>query len=67
MAKPRIKREVGIGTILHGAFIEFYASRDAATEFSEFGEVVRYGGEQYTLFVDPRFDFDEVLEYLKSY
>jgi hypothetical protein len=67
MAKPRIKKEVAVGIVLHGSLIEFYASRDAATEFEEFGKVVHFYDEKYTLIVDRRFDFDEVLEYIKSY
>ena len=67
--KPKIKQEVAITTI-HPSHrvIYFYASRDAANEFAEFGTVGQGGAVNlYCLIVDARFDFDEVLAYIKGY
>ena len=66
--KPRIKREVVITTAYpFQGIIRFYASREAASEFSEFGKLEDAWENAYWLRVDPRFDFDEVLAYIKDY
>jgi hypothetical protein len=65
--KPTIKREVAIKHITKNWRIVFYASRDAAEDFSQYGTLFSDPGNQYTLFVDGRFDFDEVVDYIKNY
>lgn len=70
MKKPRIKREVAIESIFpQTQAIHFYASPDAAEELGEFGTTTSGGliKNKYRLQVDARFDFDEVVEYIKNY
>jgi len=66
---PRRKKEVGIGGVLYGIFIVFYASQEAMLEFSDFGQILKHKSskDRYTLYVDKRFDFSEVLEYIRNY
>jgi len=69
MNKPTPKREVAIdGHIKSLGMIYFYSSRDAAEDFREFGHMsTSEEGNKYTLFIDKRFDFDEVLAYIENY
>jgi hypothetical protein len=73
MEKPTPKREVAIShhTKMYGT-ISFYSSSDAVTEFETFGSIYRAIPDSqnvnlYRLFVDSRFDFDEVLAYIENY
>ena len=67
--KPQLKREVAVdGYVKSVGMIYFYASSDAAAEFSEFGSLHKdEHSEKYTLLIDRRFDFDEVLAYIQNY
>ena len=68
--KPVQKREVAIDVALHTTRrVVFYASNDAVTEFAEFGKLEAWQDtkEKYTLWVDARFDFNEVLEFIEGY
>jgi len=68
MKKPRMKREVAIVEISQIInCIVLYASREAAQEFAEFGKMVSDDNEKWFLYVDLRFDFHEVLQYIKNY
>jgi len=64
---PRRKREVAIKSVCPDLLIEFYASEEAVLEFSEFGRIYAIGKEKFKLFVDKRFDFDEVLDHIRNY
>jgi len=67
MNKPKMKREVAIVSIDHTTdSIMFTASREAAQKFAEFGSLLLLS-RSYHLKVDPRFDFHEVLQYIKNY
>lgn len=67
MKKPQPKQEVAIRvTEKQGRLISMCASQDAIEEFKSFGEVIYQSGVHY-LFVDARYDFDEVLAYIQSY
>ena len=69
MTAPQPKTEIIFyGIDKENGLIFFYAPR-CKDEFSKFGEVsenltVRF---RSILYVDPRFDFDEVLAHLKTY
>jgi len=67
MKKPMPKVEVAIRTISPiSGFITFYATPDAASEFAEFGKLEKVN-ELYWLWIDGRYDFDEVVAYIKAY
>jgi len=69
--KPVMTREVAVKDASPSlGWIHFYASPDAVEEFMAFGlcEPQSYlGGDGYRLQVDPRCDFEEVLNYIKNY
>lgn len=69
MDKPTLKREVVITQVTpEFRSIYFYASQDAADDFKSFGKLEPWpGGASYRLEVDPRFSFDEVVEYIRQY
>jgi len=68
MKKPTLKAEVAIDMIFPaGRFIILYATTDAASEFSEFGDIHAEGKGRYHLFVDARYDFDEVIAFIRNY
>lgn len=70
MKKPQMKREVMVKSFSSGVgYIGFYATADASTEFNEFGtlRVSDYENNLYYLYVDTRYDFNEVLEFIKGY
>lgn len=48
--------------------IVFYATNDAVSAFKGFGDLSHAQFlNQWDLFVDARFDFDEVLAYIENY
>ena len=51
------------------SYVSFYATPVDAKEFEQFGQIFEWGddGEKYSLYVDSRFDFDEVVAYIKNY
>lgn len=70
MIKPVMKQDVAVLTSVENSkMIVFYATNDAVTEFVDFGEVIKRpdGKNKYNLYVDPRFDFAEVLAYIQNY
>jgi len=69
LKKPIIKREIAISRKLYNAkTIILSATKDAAEEIREFGDLAFYEKEgAYWLKVDPRFDFDEVVKYIEEY
>ena len=70
MKKPIMKKEVAISYFMKLVReIVFYSTDDAATEFERYGQLTQDEtiSDKYRLAVDPRFDFDEVVEYVESY
>ena len=68
--KPLPKREVAVHYFdKKGFIIDFYATKDAVDEFKEFGFVQEMPDRKngFSLFVDKRYDFDEVLAYIENY
>lgn len=68
--KPQIKREVSIQIVLHSVrMIAFYSTGDAVTEFYEFGVVMPDSDtpNRYRLYVDARYDFAEVIDFIQNY
>lgn len=65
---PRMKRNIGIRAVFKNQWwIQFDASEFYAGRASAYGRVTRYKGtDTYELRVDSRYDFDEVVAYLKS-
>ena len=70
MEKPTLKREVAVSLVLRSInAIGFHATDDAVTEFEQFGvltEALAISGG-YRLYVDSRYDFDEVLAFIENY
>jgi len=69
MKKPQPKREMAIRAkdpVTRSIF--FNASRDAAEELREYG-CLSYDAAAgwHVLFVDARYDFDEVVAYIENY
>ena len=72
MIKPTMKREIGIAFVSKSQrIIHFFATNDATAELLEFGHVRScgdaYPSGQMALEVDPRFDFEEVHEWMANY
>ena len=72
MEKPKPKSEVKItDTVPDWHLIRLYASKDALDDFREFGQVSDplQGPTPglYYIWVDARYDFDEVVRYIESY
>ena len=66
--KPQTKREVSVDWIgISEGLIHFYASKDALEDIRDFGHIDDIGPNHYGLLVDTRFDFQEVLDYIKNY
>lgn len=67
MKKPQPKREVTV-TFYDKNYhlIVIQASQDAIEDVKEFGNMYPEG-PHYHLFVDGRYDFDEVLMYIQNY
>lgn len=70
LPKPQAKREVGVPYYSkEQKHITIHCGQDAITEFKDFGDVCLHTdkADRWTLYVDGRFDFDEVLAYIQSY
>ena len=67
--KPTPKKEVAIDWASElNKIIFFYSTPDALSDFISFGSVVEWTRQNYyRLKVDSRFDFNEVLEYIRDY
>lgn len=68
--KPILKQEVKIDRVMKNeGFIGFFASLDAKLEFEEFGRILKdpTRTNYYLLIIDGRYDFDEVIEYIKTF
>lgn len=68
--KPVQKRKAAVRLVSKAAnMILFNATEEAAAEFESFGEMelVRNVSGYYSLFVDARYDFDEVLAFIEAY
>ena len=65
-----MKREVAVEVALESVCqIIFYCTDDAISEFSQYGDLSKYFDtpQKYTLHVDARFDFEEVVKYIEGY
>ena len=70
MDKPTLKREVAVKYVLRSVNeIGFHATDDAVTEFMKLGKLYEAVGASggYQLYVDSRYDFDEVLAFIENY
>lgn len=69
MTKPQMKTEIAISTFsLEHYWIGFYATPDAASAFSEFGDLRRAEDTNYySLGVDRRYDILDVVRYIQEY
>jgi hypothetical protein len=68
--KPQPKREIGIEWMHDNRIICLYATKDALEDLKEFGTIHDAANglkEQYWLLVDARYDFQEVVDYIKNY
>ncbi len=66
MKKPQPKKAVVI-TNYNNKEIAFYASSKAMNRIRNFGSIRGYTNGKKTLTVSERYDFNEVLEYMKNY
>jgi len=67
MNRPTIKGEVAVATTVPDIyFVAFWATPDAASDFARFGQLEPLLDNRYALFVDRRYDFDEVMQYIQS-
>jgi len=68
--KPQPKKEVAV-VFSHedSLHISFYASADAVEDFKEFGSICQSlsDRERYSLYVDARYGFTEVLAYIENW
>ncbi len=65
-----MKRKVAIKAMFKKrGYISFWTTPNIATEFAQYGDLHRWEKESntYTLYVDGRFDFGEVVELLRNY
>lgn len=70
MKKPKMKSDVAIDTVIKSVRqIQFYAKGNTVADFVEFGKLYQgyKGCEHYDLCVDARYDFDEVVKFIKTY
>lgn len=69
MNKPQPKQEIAIVSVLQSVqHIIFYGTPDAVSDISEFGYIHSHvPKDKYTLIVDTRYDFGEVVDYMKNY
>lgn len=69
MNKPEMKRKVGISLVDPDyRKIKFSSSLPGIAQAAkEFGILYMDAPETYELIVDPRFDYQEVLEYIRNF
>jgi len=70
MLKPQMKKEVAVRYIFKEHLsISFNATADAVEDLRSFGEVdcLNIETDLYVLRVDSRYDFDEVVGYIRHY
>lgn len=71
MSKPQIKREIFIYKVIEDRqLICTHLTPDALEDMKEFTfSITRFisSPNYYHLFIDPRYDFNEVVEYIRSY
>jgi len=69
--KPQRKRKVAVVEISHHGTtreICFHAAKEFAELFGEFGHLLNRGGSEcWVLHVDGRYEFGEVVEYIKNW
>lgn len=66
--KPRIQKELAVSDFNEKyRWIAVGATNDAIQEYAEFGRIMRHEDERYTLYVDARFDFNEVLAWMQAH
>ena len=69
-AVPEKIHKVAIGMELSTArHVTFWAEPDVAAEFEKFGSLHKWRAftDKYSLRVNGRFNFDEVVDYIKSF
>ncbi|MCP4394882.1 MAG: hypothetical protein GY804_11550 [Alphaproteobacteria bacterium] len=65
---PQVQQEVKVDAIHKFTNnIHFYASNDASNLIAKFGYVIMLAPHFYSIKVDRRFNFDEVLNVLENY
>ena len=70
MNKPKMKRSLVVDFILEDdGYITFFTARGIADELSVFGHMYPFDNipNKYTLRIDPRYNFGEVLDYIQNY
>lgn len=68
ITKPVMKKEIGIFVAVKSVrFISGSGTNDALSELGEFGVVSTFEKDRFSILVDPRFDFDEVVAFIENY
>lgn len=62
---PSMASEVAIDSHSSSS-VRFYATNDAVQDFCRFGHITREGA-YYVLWVDMRYNLEEVIEYIENY
>lgn len=69
--KPRPKKTVAVRHAFKLVrLIEFVSDKTTAIEFKQFGAFLdedTHRVDEFVLLVDPRYDFDEILNYIENY
>ena len=65
MNKPKGKRRVGIFSANNG-IIGFDTDEQAVEIIKEYGNVYHSRGSRYSLAVDTRFDFEDVVKFMEA-
>lgn len=67
MEKPQMKRKVGISEVNPtNRIIDLWTDEETAKDFSSFGDLFEKGRNYYSLRVDARYEFHEVLIYIRE-
>ncbi len=67
---PVMQHEVAVDEVIQlQNYVTFWATPDAAQEFTQFGTVCPWKdiANKYHICIDKRYDFDEVVDYLQNY
>ena len=70
LTAPIMKRSAKIDvSIEKTGYISFWADADIANEFAQFGKMEQFTStpNKHFLYVDGRFDFDEVAAYIENF
>lgn len=66
--EPQMKKELAVDKVLTiTGIIVFYANSNISELLQRYGKVTKIWENRYSITVDKRYDFDEVIEYFENY